>query len=521
MNALKVQLCLVFACLFVQTAYAQTVEAVEGVVEFRANDDAAWRPAQVDDAFDVGSSVRTFQGDVTLALPNGTVRLAPDSELFNPPRGYELRQGKAYVQADDIIFNMQGPVRVSGEARFDADETAGTRAVLLSGEGRVTFGGSVVSLEPMQQLVIPDNGDPSLSTYFESDPWYLDLVSVGTGVARVIGFEGGADMQFAPEPSDEGWEVVYLEATFNPIVFARTADASWLEVKFDDGSLLRLQADTEIVVQQLEEFEDGTRRSRIQLQRGKIWAVVEGDGQPFEIETPGLVAGVRGTKLRVDAAEGDEPPLLKTFEGEVAAIIGFEVVEVVEGQQFDPEAGLEELELDLLDTFNLARDEQVIAPELFVEALPSQTPAASLSVQGATDGRFVETGAVQRELAPGTFSLETPLNNGFNLVTVQARFVEGGAAAQKTQPVIRTEPSAFIALAEPERRGDMVRLRGAARPGSSVTLSGPGLERNITVPPSGRFTFNVIAEDDITLTLNVTDPTGASTKESVVIEGNQ
>ena len=518
MNNLIKTVYLPLICLLLATGFAQTLQKVDGVAEFRPAENAPWQPAQVGDDFTVDSRLRTFQGEVTLALPEGELRLAPNSELYHPPRGFELKQGKAYVNADDVTFNMQGPVRIWGEARFDASDAAGKRAVLLSGEGRVTYLGSVVNLEPMQQLVMPEGGTPSFSSYFESDPWYQDLVSVGTGVARVIGFNGAADMQFSEEPSDDGWEVVYLEAAFNPIVFARTADDSWLEVKFDDGSVLRLQADTEIAVQQLEEFEDGTRRSLVKLRHGKIWAVVEGDGQPFEIETPGLVAGVRGTKLRVDAAEGDEPPLLKTFEGEVAAVIGYEVVEVAEGQQFDPEAGVADLELDALDTFNLERDEQVIAPELFVNAFPTQTPDATLTLQGETTGRLVQTGATVSELGGETFSLETPLNNGFNLVTVESRFTEDGAAAQHTQPVIRTEPAAFVALAEPVRQGNLVRLHGVALPGSTITLSGDDLERSATASENGRFSFNIITEENA-LVLDLIDLTGATTQQTVTING--
>lgn len=487
-------------------ASAQPLTSVEGVIELRPTEDVPWQPASVGDVLEVGGSLRTFQGDVVIDLESGGIRLAPDGELARVGNNYRLVSGKAYLQGD-AVFQMAGPVRISGEARFDASEANGERAVLLSGEGRVTVGGSVVQLTPMQQLVIPEGGAPSLSTYFENDPWYLDLVAAGVGIARVIGFEGGADMQFAEEAVDDGWEVVQLDAAFEPIVFARTADDSWLEVRFDDGNLLRLQADTELVVQRLEEFEDGTRRSLVQLRKGKIWAVVEGDGQPFEIETPGLVAGVRGTKLRVDAATDDEPPLLKTFEGEVAAVIGFETFEVTEGQQFDPEAGVEALVVDELDEFNLGRDVLVIAPDLTLSPLPSVVADPTVSVSGETDGLLVSAGAQEAQLETPEFTLNVPLKSGVNIVEVRSQFVPGGAAARSAQPVVRAEPDAFLDVREPERLGDLVRLQGVATPGSTLEAQGAFGERRTVVSTEGRFRLILPLTADLTLTL--TSPLGA------------
>ena len=405
--------------------YAQPVVSTEGVVELRQTEEGPWRPAAVGDALAVGGSLRTFQGDVRLELPGGFLRLAPESELSRPARNYELGVGKAYVQTDEVSFFLNGPVRVSGAARFDVVPGVGARAVVLDGEGRVTFGGSVVVLPPGEQFVVNAEGEASLSTYFESDPWYLDLTPVGVGVGRSIGLQGSVEVQFA----EAEWQPAELEVDFVPVVLARTGDGSWVELRFDDDSIVRLQADTEVTVHELQEFEDGTRRSRVELHKGKVWAIVEGDGQPFEIETPGLVAGVRGTKLRVDAAAEGEPPLVKTFEGEVAAVIGFETVEVAAGEQFDPAAGVGALELDALDTFNLERDLLVVPPELNLASLPSVTDEPALSVAGTTDAPTLTVmgEATTADLTTeGEFEASVPLKSGFNLLETRAQYVPGG-----------------------------------------------------------------------------------------------
>ena len=465
--------------------YTQPVVSAEGVVELRDTEDSPWRPAAVGDVLEVGGSVRTFQGEVRLELPGGFLRLAPESELARPARSYGLEVGKAYVQADEVSFFLNGPVQVSGAARFDVLPDVGARAVVLDGEGRVTFGGSVVVLPTGEQFVVNAEDEASLSTYFESDPWYLDLTPVGVGVGRTIGLQGSVEVQF----EEAEWQAAELEVDFVPVVLARTGDGSWVELRFDDDSIVRLQADTEVTVHELQEFEDGTRRSRIELHKGKVWAIVEGDGQPFEIETPGLVAGVRGTKLRVDAASEGEPPLVKTFEGEVAAVIGFETVEVEAGEQFDPAVGVEALELDALDEFNLERDVLVVPPELSLAPLPSVTDEAALGVTGRTDAPTVtvlgeeiaveemtaeemtaeeaaEAGTVEE--SEGTFEVSVPLKSGFNLIETRAQYVPEGAAAYAAQAVVRSGPDVFLALGEVQQLGSLVRLFGVATPGAQV-----------------------------------------------------
>ena len=533
--------------------YAQPIVSAEGVVEVRETEEGPWRPAAVGDVLEVGGSVRTLQGDARLELPGGFLRLAPESVVNRPARSYELEVGKAYVQADEASFFLNGPVQVSGTARFDVLPGVGARAVVLDGEGRVTFGGSVVVLPSGQQFVVNSEDETSLSTYFENDPWYLDLTPVGVGVGRTIGVQGSAEVQFKEVAE---WQPVELEVDFVPVVLARTGDESWVELRFDDGSIARLQADTEVTVHELQEFEDGTRRSRIELHRGKVWAIVEGDGQPFEIETPGLVAGVRGTKLRVDAATEGEPPLLKTFEGEVAAVIGFETVEVATGEQFDPAAGVQALELDALDEFNLERDVLVVPPELSLASLPSITDEPTISVTGTTDaltvvvtGEEIEvaaettpetteaapaettaaTGAEQgedtientaAEDAARAFDLSVPLKSGFNLVEARASYVPDGATAHAAQAVIRSGPDAFLALGEVQQLGSLTRLSGVATPGAQVTLEGTDFETTTTASARGRFVLNILPDAvtaGATVTVTATSPLGAVTRRELAL----
>lgn len=100
-----------------------------------------------------------------------------------------------------------------------------------------------------------------------------------------------------------------------------TEDESRLELKFSDGSALRLGPKARM---QLTEAHFGggpaKRKLTAKLFFGNIWAkvtsVIQGE-QKFAIETENAVAGVRGTTFRVDART-DKSVLVRVYAGAVA-----------------------------------------------------------------------------------------------------------------------------------------------------------------------------------------------------------
>jgi FecR protein len=508
---------IVFFILFGLQSHAQPITTLNGVVEIRATVDDPWRPASNGDVLEARGSVRTFQGDVTLTLETGDiVRLNTDSELNRGLRAYQLVLGKAYAKGEAVSFDMSGPMRVNGEARFDVAEDSGARAVLLAGEARLTFGARVLELELGQQLVIPLEGEPSFSQYFERDPWYKDLVVLEEGTGAVENFLGTADIQKV----DGDWTISQIGDVLAAGDAARTGEASWLEFRFSDNTLLRLQADSELFLKSLDTYDDGSKRTVVELRKGKVWAVVE-DGSPFEIETPGLVAGVRGTKFRVDAGTEGEPPLLKTFEGDVAGITGFEVFEVVAGTQLDLEVGVEPLQTDALDEFNLTRDKLITAPKI-ESTLPDFTDADILAIQGSVDaGSLVTTSANNKtttlEATDGTFSEERQLNRGVNIVEVSAVLLEGGKRATIVKPVIRTGYDIFFELNEPELSPGSARLSGFVTPDSTLVISSGTLQETLT-PRNGYFEIDIpLSEGTTPVTLNLTTPLGDSREQTLTL----
>ena len=464
---------------------AQQLDAYDGVAEFK-EDEGAWRPADIGDEIDVRDTLRTFEGDLSLALINGSIRLNRNSELTRGLRTYDLVEGKAFVNADGVLMEFGGPLQVEGELRLDHNETDGHRAALLSGYARVTVGGRVLELEPGQQIVVSEDGETSLSEYYERDPWYRDILSLGEGVGQVIGFEGEAELD-----AGSGWLQSELGMAFEQGHVARTGAESWLELRFDDDNLVRLQADSQIILSQLEDLSDGTRRTVLELSYGKVWAVVENEGEPFEIETPGLVAGVRGTTFRIDAATAEDDALLKTFDGEVTGILGFETVSIDEGQQFEPEEGVEPLELDALDSFNLVRDQLVNPPDLRVSELPAQTTEAALVLEGSVEPVSVLRNGNLSQEADGTFTIEYPLKDGFNLVEVSAQEAPGTAMARYQRPVIRAAYTPILELLELKNADGYVRVKGLATPGAKVSITGAERAYRSVAARNGRFAVNV------------------------------
>ena len=100
-----------------------------------------------------------------------------------------------------------------------------------------------------------------------------------------------------------------------------TREGSRLEIRFSDGSVLRLGPSSRL---QLAEAHFGGSAARRKLNArlffGRLWAkvtsVIQGD-QKFQIETENAVAGVRGTTFRVDA-NADKSVLVRVYDGSVA-----------------------------------------------------------------------------------------------------------------------------------------------------------------------------------------------------------
>lgn len=113
----------------------------------------------------------------------------------------------------------------------------------------------------------------------------------------------------------------------------RTNDDSRLEIRLQDGSMLRLGARSEVGLEQLKVGGKGggTKKVRTRLLLGRVWAAVTklvGQESHFEVTTANAVAGVRGTRFSAEhLATGATQ--VKVYSGKV--LVSNKPVYAVEG----------------------------------------------------------------------------------------------------------------------------------------------------------------------------------------------
>lgn len=100
----------------------------------------------------------------------------------------------------------------------------------------------------------------------------------------------------------ENWKAVSLNQKLESGDKIRTGAASDLTLTLDDASVIQLSADSEFAIQTL--AKDSTTQeleSLLAILKGRVRAQVTPltEGSRFEIETPAMVAAVRGTTLNV------------------------------------------------------------------------------------------------------------------------------------------------------------------------------------------------------------------------------
>ena len=100
----------------------------------------------------------------------------------------------------------------------------------------------------------------------------------------------------------------------------RVAEKSRIELRFPDGTVMRLSEKTSLTMNDLA-FNKKTESKNIgvDLAAGKLWAKVKKLGTPDSsvvVKTSNAVAGVRGTVYQINVDE-DKSALVKVYDGEV------------------------------------------------------------------------------------------------------------------------------------------------------------------------------------------------------------
>ncbi|NTV52204.1 MAG: FecR domain-containing protein [Candidatus Firestonebacteria bacterium] len=95
-------------------------------------------------------------------------------------------------------------------------------------------------------------------------------------------------------------QAVYAPAEKGGLIYEgdkiKTGELARAAILLDDGSLIRLNANSELLVK---DKKPGKQKSRLQLMLGQLWAKVTKQENSLEIETPSAVAAIKGTQLEL------------------------------------------------------------------------------------------------------------------------------------------------------------------------------------------------------------------------------
>jgi outer membrane protein assembly factor BamB len=101
----------------------------------------------------------------------------------------------------------------------------------------------------------------------------------------------------------------------------KTKSDSFTEIQFMDFGIIRIQENTELIVQNLH-LQEEQSKANMKLNKGKMLAKVSklSKGEEFEVRTSTALAGVRGTEFMVKQEEGSDTASFAVKEGKVSVI---------------------------------------------------------------------------------------------------------------------------------------------------------------------------------------------------------
>lgn len=96
----------------------------------------------------------------------------------------------------------------------------------------------------------------------------------------------------------------------------KTGKSSKVEIKFSDGSVIRLASMASLTIVKMES--GNKNKTNVKTEKGNVWAKVKtvAGKTEFETQSPTLIAGVRGTVYRMNIKE-DDTTVVKVYKGKV------------------------------------------------------------------------------------------------------------------------------------------------------------------------------------------------------------
>ncbi len=135
-----------------------------------------------------------------------------------------------------------------------------------------------------------------------------------TPIAKVTYYTGDFRLQ---QPGRTEWKKAVINEGLVSGDKVKTLDESRGEVAFADGSIIRIDANSNLDIVELKKGKSG-QAATAKVWSGKVWASVNKMSKKtkFELESPTAVAAVRGTVFRMTVAE-DMTTKVAVYTGEV------------------------------------------------------------------------------------------------------------------------------------------------------------------------------------------------------------
>lgn len=141
------------------------------------------------------------------------------------------------------------------------------------------------------------------------------------------------------------WINAYRKMKLFPGDKIRTGKKTKIEIRFIDGSIIRLADNSEMEISRLERDEKNKQNNTgLRAKVGNFWTRIKqvaGYKNNFEVTTPTAVAGVRGTVYRMEIKE-DTTTMVRVYKGKVEVRTWLEIYEDMVKPRGEKEEKIEE-----------------------------------------------------------------------------------------------------------------------------------------------------------------------------------
>ncbi|MFH1790445.1 MAG: FecR family protein [Candidatus Omnitrophota bacterium] len=341
---------------------------VEGRVDGHKAGDAAYFPLIAGEEVCGGDVVRTKSySKAEITFNDGSVlRLGASSQVRVKEYGVseagdrekalvQLDRGKIRVivakAADKAAFRVATP-NVSGSVKgsdiFVAYQMSATNILVAEGTFSVinkALPENMVRIKEGNAIYIPldampENPRPYLreeQDSYESETGPVTeekrgMVSEGEKVRAYVAESKGN--VFVSRPGGKSPHEAESGEILNPGDKVETGDDGWVKIALDNGHVLELRQNTQIIVKKLRRDSDtGSYENLFECEYGKIKARLEKvpKGSSFLVKTPTAVCGVRGTIMYLDVMPDVTSAFFEGGDGFVESTVTGETETVVDG----------------------------------------------------------------------------------------------------------------------------------------------------------------------------------------------